>query len=287
MFDAMEQFGRESRVPSLWFYGERDELFLEKIFGAPTTNDSRKQEARPISSISAISTTPTTCSGTAIDWTCGFPRSMPISPNVDFPTRWYSRNSCRSRVHPGRTMPSSPTWRRCPSSARATRTSTRKFLARTERHRALVVSQKTASAASRWLLIRRHARLPNVSRKAALGVLYAYDDDVVWTGTCGRPHRAGGRHLHPRQGRESRREDHDPASRVVVAVLRAGFPCRPWSSPQRLAPWHRQHRGRQRLSPSLWLRVRSRHATRNSRRCCASSIRAHQGLSAWISSPRP
>ncbi|HTD28183.1 MAG TPA: alpha/beta fold hydrolase, partial [Xanthomonadaceae bacterium] len=32
MFDGMEQFGRDSRVPSLWFYGERDDEFPEKVW---------------------------------------------------------------------------------------------------------------------------------------------------------------------------------------------------------------------------------------------------------------
>src|SRR5262249_21386732 len=32
MWDAMAEFGREARLPSLWFYGERDELFPEKVW---------------------------------------------------------------------------------------------------------------------------------------------------------------------------------------------------------------------------------------------------------------
>ena len=34
MSKGMEQLGRESRVPSLWFYGERDALFPEKVWRA-------------------------------------------------------------------------------------------------------------------------------------------------------------------------------------------------------------------------------------------------------------
>ena len=32
MFDAMDTFGRDARVPSLWFYGERDSLFSEPVW---------------------------------------------------------------------------------------------------------------------------------------------------------------------------------------------------------------------------------------------------------------
>jgi dienelactone hydrolase len=32
MWEAMAEFGREARVPSLWFYGERDQLFPEKVW---------------------------------------------------------------------------------------------------------------------------------------------------------------------------------------------------------------------------------------------------------------
>jgi dienelactone hydrolase len=180
MWEAMAEFGREARVPSLWFYGERDQLFPEKVWRTDYERFTQAGgHARLVDFGDAddahnllghgerlglwVPEADAYLAGRGLPNRVVYPEYMPISPPSK--TNYALIDDTASVPFIGKTQPEFY----------------EKFLKETVLPRALVVSPKTASLQSGGFDPIARA-MDECHKQSATCILYAYNSDVVWTG---------------------------------------------------------------------------------------------------------
>jgi dienelactone hydrolase len=180
LFDGMAQFGRKARLPSLWFYGERDKIFPERIWRADYQHFTKAGGKARLVDFGAVNDAHNLLGQSEylnlwipeVDSYLEehrlpnkevYPEFLP-TPRPP-PTNYASIDDIAAVPFIGRTHPEFY----------------QKFLRTTDRPRALVISPQAVSFQSGGF----DPVARGLSDCAARGnpcLLYAYDDDVVWTG---------------------------------------------------------------------------------------------------------
>jgi len=180
MWQAMTEFGRESRVPSLWFYGERDNLFPEKVWRtdyerftqagghAQLVDFGDIDDAHNLLGHSDrlglwVPQVDAYLAGRGLPNRVVYPEYMPGPRPAK--TNYALIDDTASVPFIGRTHPEFY----------------EKFLQGTLLPRVLVVGSKTSSSQGGGFDPVARA-LDDCHKKSDICMLYAYDDDVVWTG---------------------------------------------------------------------------------------------------------
>lgn len=191
MWEAMTQFGREARVPSLWFYGERDELFPERVWRtdyerftqagghAQLVDFGDVDDAHNLLGHAErlglwVPVADAYLAGRGLPNRVVYPEYMPAPRPVK--TNYALIDDTTSVPFIGRTQPEFYG----------------KFLKETVLPRVLVVGEKTASLQSGGFDPVARG-MDECHKQSATCLLYAYNDDVVWTGPdAGRTARIDG-----------------------------------------------------------------------------------------------
>jgi hypothetical protein len=180
MWDAMAQFGREARVPSLWFYGERDELFPEKVWRtdygrfiqagghAQLVDFGDVDDAHNLLGYAErlglwVPAVDAYLAGRGLPNRVVYPEYMPAPPPAK--TNYALIDDTAAVPFIGRTHPEFY----------------EKFLKETVLPRVLVIGPKTASLQSGGFDPVARA-MDGCHKQSEICMLYAYNDDVVWTG---------------------------------------------------------------------------------------------------------
>jgi dienelactone hydrolase len=180
MWTAMEEFGREARVPSLWFYGNLDDTFPPAVWRVDYEHFTRAGGQAKLVDFGDVADAHNFLGyGDQLDlWVHEvdeylgeqglpnreiYPEYLP-TPRPS-PTNYATIGDVAAVPFIGRAKPDFY----------------RKFLNTKERPRALVVSAEFASLQTGGFdpIVRAMAECGS---KSAHCILYAYDDDVVWTG---------------------------------------------------------------------------------------------------------
>jgi dienelactone hydrolase len=180
LFDGMAQFGRKARLPSLWFYGEGDKFFPERIWRTDYERFTKAGGKARLVNFGAINDAHNLLGQSEylnlwipeVDAYLGerrlpnkevYPEFLP-APRPS-PTNYASIGDIAAVPFIGRTQPEFY----------------QKFLSTTDRPRALVVSPKAGSFQSGGFDPVARALADCVTHGSQCS-LYAYDDEVVWTG---------------------------------------------------------------------------------------------------------
>jgi dienelactone hydrolase len=180
LFDGMAQFGRKARLPSLWFYGEGDTYFPERIWRKDYDRFTRAGGKARLVNFGEINDAHNLLGQSEylnlwipeVDAYLGerrlpnkqvFPEFLPAP--CPSPTNYASIGDIAAVPFVGRTQPEFY----------------QKFLSTTDRPRALVVSPKAGSFQSGGFDPVARA-LADCATHGSPCSLYAYDDKVVWTG---------------------------------------------------------------------------------------------------------
>lgn len=180
MWDAMAEFGRGARLPSLWFYGERDELFPEKVW---RTDYERFTQAGGHAQLVDF--------GTIDDAHNFLGHGENIGLWVPTVDAYLAQRGLPNRViypeympapQPGKTNYAAiDDTASVPFIGRSHPEFYEKFLRETDLPRALVVGPQTASLQSGGFDPVARA-MDDCHKRSTVCMLYAYDSDVVWTG---------------------------------------------------------------------------------------------------------
>jgi dienelactone hydrolase len=180
MWDAMAEFGRDARVPSLWFYSENDELFPEGVWQTDYERFTRAGgQAHLVDFGKTDDAHNLLAHGEHLDlWV----------PEVD---AYLAQRGLPNRVVHPEYMPAAPpaktNYARIDDSAsvpvigRTDPAFYQKFLNTKVLPRALVIGPHTASVQSGGFDPVARA-MDDCHKQSDTCMLYAYNDDVVWTG---------------------------------------------------------------------------------------------------------
>jgi dienelactone hydrolase len=180
LFDGMTQFGRKARLPSLWFYGENDKIFPERVWRADYEHFTKAGGKARLVDFGAVNDAHNFLGQSEylslwipkVDAYLGerglpnkevYPEFLP-APRPSR-TNYASIDDIAAAPFIGRTHPEFY----------------QKFLSTTDRPRALVISPKAASFQSGGFDPVARS-LADCATHGGPCSLYAYDDDVVWTG---------------------------------------------------------------------------------------------------------
>ena len=180
LFDGMAQFGRKARLPSLWFYGESDKTFPERIWRTEYEHFTKAGGKARLVDFGAVNDAHNLL-GQSEYLKLWVPEVDAYLGERGLPNREVYPEFLPAPRPPRTNYASIDDTAAVPFIGRTHSEFYQKFLSTTDRPRALVISPQAVSFQSGGF----DPVARGVADCAARGspwILYAYDDDVVWTG---------------------------------------------------------------------------------------------------------